>query len=267
MVIHQTGSLGNNATNFSFSTNGSETFASTPASGKLTGGTGAASILDNIDNTISGAGTIGDGKNLQLINEANGVIDANGTQALTIDTGDEAVINNGTIKSTAAGGVTINSNVVDFGKLVASAGVLKIQRAVTDEGLPDEVFHEGTAAISGKGEIELGAAINSVDVIFAAGDTGELKLDQVGLESAGINPFTVLKGTIFGFGANATQSIDLVGVSFATATKQFLSLGDGTAGLIVQDGSGDEVDLTFAGNFTSTSFTLKKRWQWWDADR
>jgi hypothetical protein len=67
----------------------------------------------------------------------------------------------------------------------------------------------------------------------------------------------VLKGAISGFGANAIQSIDLVGVSFATATKQFFSLGDGTADLIVQDGSGDEVDLTFAGNFTSASFTLK----------
>jgi hypothetical protein len=74
----------------------------------LLGSNGAPATLTNVNNTISGAGTIGDGK-LTLINQ--GTIDANQSNALVINTGSNTVINSGTLESTANGGLIIESNI------------------------------------------------------------------------------------------------------------------------------------------------------------
>ena len=91
----------------------------------LTGGaiTGAAStdILDNVDNTISGYGTIGGG-GLIIVNEPSGIIDANNpSNALVIDNNSPAVdnfaineiINSGTIEATGGGLLTIENTTID----------------------------------------------------------------------------------------------------------------------------------------------------------
>ena len=52
--------------------------------------------LTNVDNTISGAGHLGDGQ-MTLVNE--GTIIATGTNALDIDTGTNVVVNTGTLGS------------------------------------------------------------------------------------------------------------------------------------------------------------------------
>ncbi len=65
-------------------------------------GTDPSVTLTNIDNTISGAGSIGDGQ-LTLIN--HGMIIADGTNALIIDTGANVIANSGTMQSTGTGGL------------------------------------------------------------------------------------------------------------------------------------------------------------------
>ena len=76
--------------------------------GNLIGSNGAPATLTNVNNTIAGAGTIGDG-NLILINQ--GVIDANQSNALVINTGGNTVTNSGTLEAAASGGLVIESNV------------------------------------------------------------------------------------------------------------------------------------------------------------
>jgi len=60
---------------------------------------GAAATFTNVDNTISGAGTIGDA-HLTLINESLGVIDADDVNALILDTGGNTITNAGLLEAT-----------------------------------------------------------------------------------------------------------------------------------------------------------------------
>jgi hypothetical protein len=94
--------------------------------------------------------------------------------------------------------------------------------------------------------------------LIASGATGELKLftTAVGNAAGGLDPGLVLQGTILGFGANKTQSIDLVGIDFATANKSYSGNNAGGT-LTVSDGAGDSVQLNFAGTYKAANFTLK----------
>jgi VCBS repeat-containing protein len=67
-------------------------------------------VLTNIDNTISGAGQIGDGS-LALIND--GTINATGANALVLDT--TSLVNNGRIMATGAGGLRLTGSVTGSG--------------------------------------------------------------------------------------------------------------------------------------------------------
>jgi hypothetical protein len=85
-------------------------------------------ILDNVDNTISGFGTIGhnaDGK-LELQNDCNGTVDANVVgKKLTIDTGN-TITNNGILEADG-GKLVIDDNVIGCGHSVIShSGTLEI---------------------------------------------------------------------------------------------------------------------------------------------
>src|SRR5262249_40214774 len=67
--------------------------------------------LDNVNNTISGAGTIGD-CHLTLINESCGVINANGAAGnpLIVDTSYNEIVNKGLMEATHGGELDVNSD-------------------------------------------------------------------------------------------------------------------------------------------------------------
>ena len=71
-------------------------------------GTDPSVTLTNVDNTISGAGQLGEGQ-LTLVNE--GTIDATGTNALVVDTGSNVITNSGILEATGTGGLTVDSAV------------------------------------------------------------------------------------------------------------------------------------------------------------
>ena len=121
--------------------------------------------LTNVDNTISGAGQLGEGQ-LTLANE--GTIDATGTNALVLDTGSNVISNSGTLEATGAGGLIVNSAVANSGSLLADGGNLTFNGAVTGNG---------SATISGAASLEFAGA-SAENVNFAAGSTGTLKLDD-----------------------------------------------------------------------------------------
>ena len=81
---------------------------------------GAAATFTNVDNTISGAGTIGDAC-LTLINEHLGVIDADDSHALILNTGANAVTNYGTLEANA-GTLIVESCVVGCGDAIITGG-------------------------------------------------------------------------------------------------------------------------------------------------
>jgi hypothetical protein len=69
--------------------------------------------LTNVDNTIAGAGQLGAGQ-MALVNQAKGVVDANGkTHALILDAGANTVSNAGILEATGSGGLVVSGTVVD----------------------------------------------------------------------------------------------------------------------------------------------------------
>ena len=122
--------------------------------------------LTNVDNTISGSGTIGDG-NVTLDNQAKGVINGNSdTTTLTLNTGNNLISNEGTIEGTTLKGITIASNVTNANLLEA----LGTNAFMTIEGT---VFN--VSSMSGElGSIATGTILASGDgahVVLGGGTT------------------------------------------------------------------------------------------------
>jgi VCBS repeat-containing protein len=194
---------------------------------------GSADVtLINADNTISGAGHLGNGQ-LTLIN--NGTIIATGANALIVDTGANIVTNSGTLEATGTGGLIIDGDVANSGLLWANGGNITISGSATGTG---------DAIIDKAGVLELGAA-SSVDTTFAANATGTLKLDAA-------SSYT---GTVSGFGEGDTLDLaDLIaGPSTAIA---YTPNQDGTGGtLSITDGA-RAASIQLSGEYSVDSFHI-----------
>jgi hypothetical protein len=192
-------------------------------------GTDPSVTLTNIDNTISGAGHLGNGQ-MTLVNE--GTIIADGSNALVIDTGANVITNSGTLQSTGTGGLVIYSDVANSGLLWADGGNVTIHGNVSGSG---------SAIIDGSAVLEFTGA-DSSSVIFHSA-TGELILDH----SA---DFT---GTISGFSGDGTLTgsdlIDLRDVNFSSLEQS--SYANGV--LTVSDGT-HTVNLDFNGDYQLANF-------------
>ncbi len=195
-------------------------------------GTSSDVTLTNVDNTITGAGQLGQGQ-LDLSNEAT--IDATGTNALIVDTGSNAIVNSGTLEATGSGGLVVNSAIQNSGNIWADGGNVTVNGAVTGNG---------TATISGSSTLEFGAA-SAESTSFAAGATGTLKLDQA----------EGFSGTVAGFGAGDT--LDLTDIAAgANLTIGYTANVVGTGGtLSVSDGT-HNASIALLGQFAAAGFQV-----------
>ena len=193
-------------------------------------GTDPSVTLTNIDNTISGAGHLGNGQ-LTLINE--GTIDANGTHPLIVDTGANPITNSGTLEATGSGGLIIDSDVVNSGTIWANEGNVAIH---------GDVSGHGSATISGNATLEFAGA-DSGSVSFQS-STGTLQLDHS-------SSFT---GTITGFGGDGTLAgsdhIDLQDINFNSLQPAQLSA---SGVLTISDGA-HTAHLQFDGSYQLENF-------------
>ena len=250
--------------------------------------------LDNVSNTISGSGAIGNGDSLSLRNGKRGVIDANGAAALTLDTGSNAILNAGVIETTGAGGLLIESDLQQEGGLIAvGAGALRIEdAAVTGGGAI--VIDKGASIVLDGASVTSGGAITIAAagvVRTAAGASGELSgadIENAGAIRVVANSTLELSGPVYGAGkitvANGSLlvvaddwrnsgSININGASDPTgididtgATWQLL--GDGTVTLNGSDdsfisslGAGATLDnngdfITGAGQIGDSDMTI-----------
>jgi hypothetical protein len=187
--------------------------------------------LTNVDNTISGAGQLGDG-HLTLINE--GTINATGSNALVIDTGVHAVDNSGTLEALGAGGLFVLGDIVNEGLLWANG---------SDLSIGGDVAGSGSALISGHGTLELGGSF-SEQVKFDDDAAGKLVLDHP----------ADFHGVISGFNSNDT--LDLEGLLTQAATLNYNENAQGTGGVLtVTDGS-TTVNIALNGQYTAADFHL-----------
>ena len=194
-------------------------------------GTSSNVTLDNEDNTISGAGRLGNGE-LTLTNA--GTIDATGTHALTIDTGSNSVLNSGVLEASGSGGMTVASSIVNSGVLWANGASLTVQGAVSGNG---------TATIDGSGTLDFEAS-SSANVVFGSGATGTLRLG----DSFHFN------GTITGFAASDT--IDLANIGSAGASISYLENAAGTGGTLAISSGAQTVLLSLIGHYATDDFSI-----------
>ena len=208
---------------------GGQVVLSDSANNVIFGGAPSATLI-NVNNTISGAGQIGAGQ-MTLANA--GLIVANGTQALVIDTGSNVVNNSGTLESTGSGGLLITSALANTGYLLANGGDIVVMGDATGAG---------SATISGAATLEFGASWDQ-HVEFAAGSIGTLKLDH----SSAVNAFT---GSVSGF--DAGDKLDLVDVAFGSTTQiTYTANNAGTGGTLTVSDGGHTVNIAVLGTYTA----------------
>jgi len=98
------------------------------------GGNAGTDLLTNLNNSIEGAGRIGD-NGLGLVND--GLIDATGVNnALIIDFQNSSIVNAGTLEATAVGGLLIRSTTINNvgGAIKAAGGNVDLQSATISGG-------------------------------------------------------------------------------------------------------------------------------------
>ena len=124
---------------------------------------GAAATLNVDDNTISGAGTIGDAQPHPQ-HQPGGIVDATGTNPLILDTGSNTISNVGMLEATDGATLEIDSNVDNAGGTIAAhgAGSLVQLSGVTIAG--GELVTDSLSASSG-GVIAV-VADGGVDTVF-----------------------------------------------------------------------------------------------------
>jgi len=120
-------------------TGGGTLLLSDSAGNQIYGQNGTNDTLANVNNIIQGAGYVGlnSGNNpLFILNEANGVINADQTMSLVIEAG---VFNNGLIEATGTGGLVINGSTI-----VGQAG-----GTLLASGTGDDIYIENRADMVG----------------------------------------------------------------------------------------------------------------------
>ncbi len=176
---------------------------------------GKGDRLINVDNTIQGFGTIGNGTSLAILNEAAGTIDATGGLALA--TGTATLVNDGLIEATT-GTLSIASAISNAATahLSAAGGNIYLQDGSSVAG--------GTLASSG------GAAI-----VVTSGSTLSVLNGTAGLTNTGTIQIAdystaILLGTITNQG--------LIAESYVHGTGLIAGLGTGAAGTVTLTGGG-----------------------------
>jgi hypothetical protein len=194
-------------------------------------GTGSNCVLDNLGDTIEGAGQIG-GFGLTFNNLAGGIVDGDKSGGLTIDTGANQVANQGLIEATISGAVLIKSSVANSGMLAALGGDLTVEGAIS-----------GAGTVSIEGATAAFASTFSENVVFI--NKGELHLgDSVGYG-----------GVISGFSKSGATSLDLEDIGFGVATVATFSGTTASGVLTVTDGT-HTAKIKLTGDYLGSSWTV-----------
>ena len=194
--------------------------------------------LDNIDNTISGIGTIGDGTgDLVLTNEAAGVVDASGG-TITLDTG-STDSNAGLMEATNGGTLAIDDDLNNSGTVLADGGTV-----VVSFGASPGLGGTGSVTIAGGGGVDL-VGDASQNITFAGPGTLEASSNH---------------GTITGFGTGDVYDLldDDPYTPGQTAVWTQTATGSGAGGTlqIYSSSHSLEATLDLAGTYTTADFAL-----------
>jgi hypothetical protein len=198
--------------------------------GNVISGTIQSVTLDNVDNTISGAGQIGAGQ-LDLINGGN--IVATGTHELVIDTGANVIENTGTLEATGSGGLVVDSSVHNDGLIWANGGNVTLNAAVSGSG---SVQIDGTATVT------FGAAV-AVNTTLAASAAATIVMHD-SLDFSGVIN-----------GLDANDHIDMTDITFANGVSlSYTANQAGTGGVLQVSDGAHSANITLLGQYDAAGF-------------
>ena len=188
------------------------------------------SILDNVDNTISGYGSI---SALDIINEAAGIIDANSSSQLAIN-GDyygSTIANSGLVEATSTGGLLLYGGTIDNtdgGTLNTGVILANGAGAIVDLEL---------TIIGGTLETETGGLLEASDATLDGLESGDpVNIVQGGALTAG---YLTLEGTIENAGTIDIGSLTANSTGTLTINSSATLQGSGQV-VVVQQPHGEE---------------------------
>jgi hypothetical protein len=193
----------------------------------------AAGTTFTIQNdTVEGAGTLGDG-NMIVTLGSNGTIIATGGNTLTVTTGSNVVTNAGLLESSGPGGLNVTESVSNSGTLWADGDGLYVAGNVSGTG---------SERITGAATSRIGGTVAAgQSVTFDPGSTGTLRLDDS----------QQFEGTVFGLSTAGTNTLDLSDISFINSTATTANYNNGV--LTVTDGT-HSATIALAGDYTGQTF-------------
>jgi hypothetical protein len=198
--------------------------------GNIVSGTSQDVTLNNVDNTISGAGQLGAGE-LDLINSGN--IIATGGHSLTIDTGTNVIENSGTLESIGSGGLVVNSGIDNSGLIWANGSNIALNGAVSGPG---------TVLVDGASTVTFGAA-TAVNTTLTADAAATLVM----------NDSIDFSGKISGFDAN--DHLDLTDMMFASGISlAYVANHDGTGGVLQVSDGAHTANISLLGQYDASNF-------------
>jgi hypothetical protein len=218
----------------------------TGAGSVLLGGSGENAIsagtngitLTNVNNTIAGAGTIGDGNALTLIN--SGTVNASGG-LLEIDA--TSTTNLGLMEATSSGTLTFDGAVTNSGTIVAStvgAEIVVASEAVVSGGY--------VKVANGLVDVQSGA---TAKVAFVSNGSGGLDLDGTGAIAVTVSGFGVSGGTAH---TDSVEFIDFTAIGSGATFSYTPANAANTSGTLIVSGGGITASVTLIGTYTSGNF-------------
>ncbi|NTJ09084.1 T1SS-143 repeat domain-containing protein [Rhizobium lusitanum] len=194
-------------------------------------GSGDSVTLTNVDNIISGAGRLGDA-HLSLVNE--GTIIADGSHALVIDTGVNAVNNTGMLEATGAGGLDIHSSVINEGVLWANGGNIDLEGNVSGRG---------TVLLSGHASLEIGGSFSQA-----------ISLNTDAQATITIDHAVAFTGTIAGLDGN--DALRFGDISAASASFSYTENAAKTGGVLIVTDGAHIATVGLTGDYSANDFLL-----------
>ena len=200
--------------------------------GQILGSTTSAVNFTVHDGTIYGGGSIGNGANapagdgLSLTVTALGTINASGARAMVLETGANAIANGGLIETTAAGGLTIDSQMYQNGRLIAAGtGALTIN-GVEVQGLGNVATSNVGKIVLHDGQLSIGGLVNIGSAAAHGGTLTTTTGDTLGLLASSGDNFAgadVVSADINNYGAitvanNSTLNLNTTITSSSTGT-------------------------------------------------
>jgi hypothetical protein len=208
-------------------------------------GLAAGDTLNNVSDTLTGAGQIGDGR-MKLINGASGAIIGNGSAPLIINTGANVIGNAGLIENLGKGGTLVVSAVQNSGALLAAgAGTLILEGFVAGTGVGQvnggtlyvqQAFHENVAFTGTTGVLELGDSVAYTGQVSGFSKTSQTSFDLADIGFSNIHQAsysgTTSGGILTVSDGTRTAHIHLVG---DYTSLFFATFSDGHGGTLVRD--------------------------------